>query len=326
MQARGETLAPGIIFDSDMGRNIDAALALAMLYGLGRGRLIAVGVHSSSLDAAAFCDAVARFYFGNGVGLPIGLPENGPKLDDAPMLTVPLGMRNSEGQPAFRHVIRGVSDTADPAVVFRNALLTQQDKQGIALLAGPATNFTRTLLLNRARDIVTSKVRLLVTAAGAFRSGAADPRIRADVAAARKLLAEWPSPIVAVGLEAGDAVPFPDESIETDFASQPNHPVVAAYRAYRAAQAPEGAGPGGVPTQAVLAALYATNPNANYFSLSPPGTIEVSDDGHTRFKESAGGNHRYLILDSAQKESIKRAFVALATARPPTGRGGPPRN
>jgi hypothetical protein len=103
----------------------------------------------------------------------------------------------------------------------------------------------------------------------------------------------------------------------------PNHPLIAAYRAYRAGRDPE---PAGVPSQAVLAALYAANPAANYFTMSQPGTIDVSDDGRTRFKESPNGNHRYLIVDPAQKETITKAFIALATARPATGRGGPPRN
>ena len=318
MQARGETLAPGIIFDSDIGRDMDTVAALSMLHALGRGRLIGVGVHYSSLDAAAFCDAVARFY-GVGGGLPIGVPEEGPKLADVPMLRVPLAMKNEEGQPLLRHVIRSITDTADPTVVFRNALLTQQDKQGFAVLAAPATNFARTLQLYRAREVVTSKVRLLIMAAGSFSGTAADPRIRADIASARKLLTEWPSPVVAVGIEAGEAVPFPARSIETDFAPMPNHPLIAAYRAYRAGQNPE---PAGFSSQSVLAAPYAANPGAAYFTMSPPGTIDVSDDGRTRFKESSNGNHRYLIVDPAQKESITKAFIALATTRPATGRGG----
>jgi hypothetical protein len=323
MQARGETLAPGFLFDSDMGRHIDAALALAMLHTLGRGRVIGVGVSSSSLEAAAFCDALARFYFNAGGGLPVGLPEDGPALAEAPMLSVPLGMRSPEGQPVFRHVVLSVTDTADPPVVFRNALLTQQDKQAIVVLAGPATNLVRTLALYRARDVVSAKVRLLVMAAGSFGGSAIDPRIQADVASARKLMAEWPSPIVAVGLESASAVPFPDPGIETDFASFPNHPVVAAYRAYRAGQAPQ---PANVPAPAVLAALYAANPSAGYFGLSAQGTIDVDDDGRTHFKERPGGRHSYLIIDPAQKESITRAFLALATARPPTGRGAPPKD
>jgi inosine-uridine nucleoside N-ribohydrolase len=322
MQNRGATLPPGFLFDSDMGRNIDAALALSMLYGLGRGRLIAVGISNSNLDAAAFVEAVARFY-GGGV-LPIGLAEDGSKIEDAPMLSVPLGMRNSDGQPAFRRTVREITDTADPAVVFRNGLLTQQDQQAIAVLAGPATNLARTLMLPGASAIVAAKVRLLVIAAGEFGGGRVDPRIRADVASARKLLAEWPTPIVAVGIEAAEVAPFPDSTIDTEFAGLPNHPVAPAYRAYRERQ--DNRPDGGVPVQGVLAALYAANPSADYFKLSPPGEIEVGEDGRTRFIESPRGRHRFLILDPAQKESITQAFIALITAKPTAGRGGPPRN
>src|SRR5262245_49279290 len=322
MQARGATLAPGILFDSDMGRNIDAALALSMLYGLGRGRVIGVAVSSSSLEAAAFCDVLARFYNAGG-GLPIGLSEEGSKLDDSPMLREPLSMRNPDGQPVFRPAVRSFIDTADPAVLFRNALLSQQDKQAIAVLAGPATNLARTLVLNGAREIVAAKVQLLVMAAGAFDGAVVDPRIQADVASARRVVTEWPSPIVAVGIEAANAVPYPDQSIESEIATIPNHPVIAAYRAYRAKQP---AGTSGVPAQAVLAALFAANSSAEYLKLSRPGRIEVAEDGRTAFKESPTGMHRYLVIDPAEKERITQAFVAMSAARPAAGGRGGPRN
>ena len=304
MQNRGAALAPGIFFDSDMGRNFDAAVALCMLCGLGRGRVIAIGVSHSNLDAAAFCDVVARFY-GTGGGLPIGLAEDGSKLETAPMIQATLA--------ASRSNIRSITDTGDPPVVFRNALLTQQDMQGIAVVAGPATNLARMLELNGARAIIASKVRLLVMGAGAFAGTDVDPRVRADVAAARKVLAEWPSPIVAIGTEAGSAVPYPEMRLESDLAAIPNHPVLPALRESK---------PGNITTQAVLAALYASNANADYFKLSPSGTIEVSNDGQTRLKESASGKHRYFVVDPAQKERITEAFVALATAKPATGGRG----
>jgi inosine-uridine nucleoside N-ribohydrolase len=322
MQARGATFAPGIFFDSDMGRNIDAALALSMLYGLGRGRVIGVAVSSSSLEAAAFCDVLARYYNAGGA-LPIGLSEDGPKLDDSPMLREPFSMRNPDGQPVFRSTIRSVLDTADPPVLFRNALLTQQDKQAIAVLAGPATNLARMLALNGAREIIAAKVQLLVIAAGAFEGTVADPRFQMDVPSAQKVMREWPSPIVAVGIEAANAVPYPDQSIESEMSAMPNHPAVVAYRAYREKQRP---GMTGVPVQAVLAALYASDSNAEYLKLSRPGQIEVGGDGRTIFKESAAGTHRYLVVDPAEKERITQAFIRMSAVRPAAGGRGAPRN
>ena len=68
---RGQTNS-AIIYDSDFGRDIDAVLALAVLSNLGaKGTLAAIAVSNSSLEAAAFCDAVSRFYAGESSG-PFG--------------------------------------------------------------------------------------------------------------------------------------------------------------------------------------------------------------------------------------------------------------
>jgi hypothetical protein len=101
----------------------------------------------------------------------------------------------------------------------------------------------------------------------------------------------------------------------------PNHPVVTAFHADRDKQS--GAP---VPAQAVLAALYAANTTAEYFKLSPAGTIEVTEDGRSHFKESPSGNHRHLVVEAAQREPLAQAFVTMAGAKPSAGRGGPPRN
>ena len=78
------------------------------------------------------------------------------------------------------------------------------------------------------------------------------------------------------------------------------------------------------PSQAVIAALYAANPSEDYFRLSEPGIITITDDGMTHFSPSTDGKHRYLTLDLSQKVRIVKAFTALASAKPapPQGRGG----
>ena len=321
---RGGAQAPGILFDSDMGRNIDAALALSLSYSLGaKGQVIAVAVSNSSLEAAAFCDAVSRLYLGDrspmnfgSPGLPVGLAENGPKLGATPMLGGPLAMKKPDGSLLFKHSIADMRDTADPRVLFHNALLTQKDGEAIVILAGAADNLVRTLATKNGRDVIASKVGILVAAIGAYPSGAADPRVSADIAAARQMFAEWPGPIVAVGTEVGMAIPYMAGSIETDFAWAPAHPVVEAYRAIQS-QTHQ------VPGQAMAAVLYAANRNEGYFKLSEPGTIEVLGDGRTRFVPSTGGKHHYLIVDAAQKERVLKAYSELASTKPspPAGRG-----
>lgn len=198
-------------------------------------------------------------------------------------------MKKADGQAAFRHSVHDIADTGDFRIVIRTALMTQQPGQGIAFLAGPASNLIRTLSMKGARDVIAERAGLLIVAAGSYPDGPMDPRIRADVRAARQLFAEWPTPIVAVGMEVGSAVPYPARSIETDFAWAPERPV---------------------------AALYAGKQKADYFQFSEPGTIEVLDDGKTRFAASASGRHRFVKVDAAQRERVAAAFTALAAAKP----------
>src|SRR6185436_10851851 len=118
---------------------------------------------------------------------------------------------------------------------------------------------------------IAAKCKQLVVAAGSFPSGPAEPSIKSDVAAARKLFAEWPTPIVAVGSEVGQALPYPGASIQNDFGWSPLHPVVDAYKIFKPM-------PYDAPASALAAVLHAVHPDEGYFKVSDPGTITVLDD------------------------------------------------
>jgi hypothetical protein len=189
------------------------------------------------------------------------------------------------------------------------------------VVAGPATNLLRALSLKGNKELIAAKVGTLVWAAGDFSGSAVDPRVKADVAAARRVLAEWPSQVVVVGREAGAAVPYPAASIATDFAWSPAHPVVEAYKAWKPM-------PYDAPSQAVLAALYATDRKSDVLKLSEPGNIEVLDDGRTKYTAAASGRHRYLLTDASPewKAKVVTSMTALVSAKPaaPMGRGPRP--
>jgi hypothetical protein len=321
MQAQGQgTQTAGIIFDSGMGNNIDEALALALLYGLDgkqEARVIALSVSKPNLKSAALCEAIGRFYAGASNGgfgavgrtLPVGLAEDGKLPEDTPMLTVPLSRKNEEGKPLYSHGIEKLTDTAEARTLIRNAITQQPDQSCIIVLTGPATNLARVLDLYGVKDLIARKVRFLSVAGGAYPNGAPQFNIQADIPAAKKLFAEWPTPIVAAGDEVGAALPYPATSIEKDFAWSPAHPVVDAYRAFKPM-------PYDAPTSAMAAVLYAVRSQAGDFKLSEPGTISVLDDGRTKFTPAPEGRHRYLILDQAQKEGILKTYTELASAKP----------
>ena len=319
----GQSRPPvGIIYDSDLGNRIDDVLALATLYGLdGKNecRVVSITISKPSLKAAAFGEVLGRFYSGavsgafNAVGrtLPIGLASGGTRPEETPMMKAVLEAKTPEGKPKYENGIHSINDTAEPHAVIRNAFTSQYDQNCIVVLAGPATNLVRAMELPGSKGLIERKVRSLVMMGGDF-SGSMNPEanIKADIASARKLFAEWPGEILVSGYEVGAALRYPAASIEKDFDwSKAHHPVVDAYRA--AEQMPYDAG-----TWDVSAVLQAVRPKENYFKLSEPGTVQVDDEGHTKFVASAKGKHRLMSVDPAQKDRVIEAYVALVSAKP----------
>jgi hypothetical protein len=325
---RGAVRPPiGIAFDGDFGNRLDAMLAVAMLNGLTaktEARRIALSVSRPSLRSAQVADVIAGFYGGRppagggGIGAAsegmIGMPEGGGSADDTPALAAILSKKADDGAPVYTSTIRGLVNTAESAVLIRNLLLAQHDGNGAIVLAGPATGVVRILGLYRSGPQITAKCRQLVIAAGSFPDGPPEASIKNDVAAARKLFAEWPTPIVAVGSEVGTALPYPAASVERDFAWSPAHPIVDAYRALKPT-------PSDAPAAALAATLYAVHPDAGHFKLSEPGTISVLEDGRTRFTPAADGKHRYLIADPSQKDQVLSLYTGLVSAPPAPRRG-----
>ncbi len=324
MQAggRGTARPPiGIAFEGDLGQRIDAVLAVALLSGLtgkGEARSVALCISRPNLRTAQLADVVSSFYNPRPGGAIVGVPEGTASAGDVP-LAAPLAKKTAEGTPVYNPTITRLLDTPDNAVLIRNVLLAQNDGNAGIVVAGPLTGLARLLALYGSRPQIATKARHLVIAAGSFAAGPPDPAIKADLASARKVFADWPTPVIAVGLEVGEALPYPAASIEKDFAWSPAHPVVDAYRAFKPM-------PYDAPASALAAVLHAVHADKGYFTLSEPGTITVLDDGATRFTPGADGRHRYLIVDPAQKAAVVSLYTALVSAPPPPrpgrGRGG----
>jgi Inosine-uridine preferring nucleoside hydrolase len=310
----------GVVLDCDMGNGIGDALALALLYGLeakNEARVISVSVGNSNLNAAAYVDAVMRFYSsapktgpfaGFSRTLPVGLADAKP-LNDSPLFIEPLSKNKPDGSPLYPRVIHNLNDTAEVSALIRNALTSQYDGNCVVVLTGPATNLAKALDLPGVKELISRKSRLLCVAGGTYPDGPPEFNFKSDVVAARKLFAEWPAPIVALGTETAARLKFPGASIETDFAWSPSHPIVDAYRAYRPM-------PYDAPAGNMAAVLYAVHPQDSLFKLSPPGAIAILEDGRTKFTPSSTGRHRYLIFDPAQEEKLTKSFIELASAKP----------
>jgi inosine-uridine nucleoside N-ribohydrolase len=321
MLAWGAAAAPvKIIFDTDIGNDVDDVLALGVLHALqsrGQCELIAVTVTKPDELAAPFVDALNTFY--GRPSIPIGCVR--PLLLEPEGKFLPLAGVKDGGRLRYPHRLRRGSDAPEPAPLLRRILSRQSDLSVVLVQVGYFSNLAA--LLDTAgdanspltgRELVRNKVKFLSVMAGAFQPGRPQGHflefnVIKDLPAARKVAAEWPTPMVWSGFEIGTAAPFPAVSIEQDFRYVAHHPLAEAYCLYNPP-------PHERPTWDLTAALYAVEPDRGYFDLSPPGRVEVETDGFTRFTPAAGGRDRFLILKESQVARLKEALVQLASQPP----------
>jgi hypothetical protein len=317
--------APGAFFDTDFA-TIDSLLAVGLLHGMqGKGdcRLAIITMSRPNLAVAGFVDAVERYYRGPAGNFsevpPIGMHTAGKPGDTLPAFTLPFQKKKADGTPVYKNEVKSVIDTGDPVTLIRNYLEAQQDQTAFFVLSGPATNLAMALDYPGLRQVIAAKIKYLVFAGGAFPSGPAEAHIKADIPAARRVLAEWPTPIIASGTEVGAAIEFPGAILDKDADASADNPIADAYRANSKM-------PYNVPSWAMTAALYGARPKEGYFKLSGSGKIAVDAEGRTSFTAAEKGPHQYLIADPAQKDKIVLAYIELAASKPVprAGRRGAP--
>jgi len=285
-----------VIFDTDMGNDVDDALALAMLHALesrGEIRLAAVTVTKDNIWAPRYVSAVNTFYRRGAI--PIGATRSGVTPDEG---------YNRKALEAGRY---SYSDKTDDAVaVLQRVLEAQPDASTVVIQVGFSTNLARLLKSPGGRELVRRKVRLLSLMAGDFEKAHAEYNVKMDIASAQFLAREWPGAMVWSGFEVGRTIKYPARSILRDFAWAPRHPVVDAYKAYMKM-------PYDRETWDLTSVLYAARPEEGYFSLSEPGDVEVDAKGLTKFTPRTGGRSRYLKVDEVQRKRALEAMIWLAS-------------
>ena len=300
-----------VVFDTDMGNDVDDALALAVLHALesrGECRLIAVTITKDNPWTAPYVDLVNTFF--GRAHIPVGMVKgSGVTRQDSQMIRVPATRRNPDGTPVYPRRLASGDDAPDAAGLLRRVLGEERDASVVMVQVGFSTNLAHLLDAPADVELVRRKVKLLSVMAGNFAQPKPEFNVKEDIASAKKLFELWPSPIVASGFEIGEALLFPAASIERDFGYVADHPVAEAYRNYKRM-------PYDRPTWDLTAALYAVRPERGYFSVSPPGKISVDAAGLTHFAAESAGRHRYLILTEAQRARTLEALILLASEPP----------
>ncbi|MBD5225170.1 MAG: nucleoside hydrolase [Bacteroidales bacterium] len=308
-----------VIFETDMGNDVDDALALDMLFKyVEQGDIELLGISSNKRDEGSmeYLDILTTWY--GQPDIPLGYVENGVPCEDAVnYANAVYSMKASDGTPLF-----GRSHASDshmqPSVTMYRSLLAQQPDSSVTIISvGFSTNLAQLLASGpdaasplTGKDLVARKVARLVTMAGDMaHPGVGEYNVIRDIDAARKVFAEWPTPVVTSPHEVGAAIEYPASSIENDFNWTDAHPVVEAYKAYLPM-------PYDRPTWDLTSVLYAVEGDGDYFTVSEPGEILVDSIGATSFRPSADGNRRYLTVDSGRAARVLDRFLTLIPRRP----------
>ncbi len=303
-----------LIYDTDMGNDVDDALALAVIHALesrGECELLAVTITKDHTLSAPFIDAVNTFY-GRG-DVPVGAVREGVTKQDSKFTGI------AERYP---HDLKRGEDAPDATALLREVLAGQADGSVVIAQVGFSTNLARLLDSGpdehsdlNGRDLAAKKVKLVSIMAGAFKPHNDRPHpeynVVKDIPAAQQLTTDWPTPIVYSGFEIGLETALPQDSMKFDYRYASPHIIEEAYRHYNNDYHDQ-------PSWDLTSVLYAVRPDRNYFSLSPKGTVTYDDQGITRFAEADNGLHQYLIADPAQRERVREVLSALAS-QPPDG-------
>jgi len=312
-----------LIFDTDIGNDVDDVLALGMIHALearGDCKLLAVTITKDNLLAASFTDAVNTFY-GKG-DIPIGICRSGVTPQTGKFNV--LAQKKDNGKLRYPHDLKDAKQIPDAVTVLRRALAHSKEGSVVIVQVGFSTNLANLLLSPgdeisplTGQELVKQKVKLLSIMAGAFekipRKGKlVDHReynVVKDIPSAKKLASSWPTPIVWSGFEIGLSVAYPHESIEEDYNYTAHHPLAEAYILYSPP-------PHNRPTWDLTSVLYAVFPHRAYFDLSDVGTVSVKDDGLTTFSKTDKGRDRYLKLNDLQRQRVIEALVQLSSQPP----------
>lgn len=299
-----------VIFETDMGNDVDDPMALDMLYkAMDRGEIDLIGIVSNKDNpfSARFIDILNTWY--GHPSVPIGKVGDGVTVQEAgnyAQIVCESG--------AFR-CTRKDRDYRDAVPLYRRLLAESPDSSVVIVSVGFSTNLGR-LLESKADkyspldgiELLRRKVAYCSVMAGSFgRKARAEFNVVHDIANAKRFFALCPVPVALVPFELGKAVIYPCSSIGNDYTWAELHPLVEAYKVYRKM-------PYDRPTWDMLSVLYALRPGM--FTVSEPGIICVDGKGYTYFTPTPRGQHTLLSATPEQAARIRDWFLGELPAKP----------
>ena len=278
-----------IFLDTDVCVDAGDLAALAFLHGLasaGEAEILGITCVTSNPHAPGCVDAINAWY---------GRPD------------VPVGVLKDSGflskSDYSEHIAKtwpnrypdAAGSVPDATTLFRQVAARQPDASVTLVSIGPLRNL-RHFLESPAdaaspldgRSLIAKKVKTLSCMACVFqpvKPGGKDNlkvewNIEQDVASAKAVFANWPTPVMISGFEIGWPL-LADHGIVDHF---PQSPVAYGLKKQG----------GGRPAWDQTAVLYAARGLADYWEAEGPGRCEIRDDGTNAWTNAPAGRHFFL--------------------------------
>lgn len=306
-----------VIFETDMGNDIDDAVALDMLYKYmddGKIHLLAECVNKNSPYSTEFIH-LTNYWYGYP-DIPIGRVENGidSNHDSQNYAEVVSLMKDEQEQLIFQRPSFSNDSLPEAVSLYRKVLSSQPDTSVVLVSVGFSTNLVKLLHSDpdeysslNGKELIRQKVKLLSMMAGSFGPyPLSEYNVVKDIPAAQAIANEWPTRIVYTPFEIGEQVKYQASTIEQDLKWASHHPLVQAYKSYLPM-------PYDREMWDAVATLYAIEPSDAYFTLSPWGDVHVDDEGITTFTPRVGGTRAYVTMTDVQAAAAHYRIWQLTT-------------
>jgi purine nucleosidase len=274
-----------IIFDTDIGTDVDDAGALAILHILadrGEARILATMSANRSRWGAPAIDGINTFY-GRG-DLPIGSSRTGP--DDEKWY--------HDVVPRFPHDLADGGAAPEAVALYREMLASQPDHGVTIVVVGWLTNMAGLLASPPdahspldGKALVAAKVKELVAMGGSWpnNKNEGEYNFHTDGAAAHKVIGDWPGKVMFTGLGKDVMTGARLMAEKTD-----DHPVRAFYGKFLEANKVSARS-----SWDLIAVLYAVRGLGSYFTAVTDGHCVGRADGSSEWVPGPAANHGYLV-------------------------------
>lgn len=315
-----------IIFDTDIGGDIDDAFALNLIHRFAdRGQCNFLGVTLTSACKHTPAYVAAQNAVNGRPDLPVGYLAEGTEYDFYPSFV--LGLKDENGEARYP-VPEGFKPEAN-VTVLRKLLAAAEDNSVVIAQVGYCTNLAALLdtpaddisPLN-GKELAAKKVRLVSVMGGSFATspeltayeGLSEWNIKNDIPAAQKLVKEWPGAILFSGYEVGDRIKMSPVNLKRDYRSKTAKFLYDSFEHWAEKNAPAEMFDHQRPTWDLTSVLFVARPEAerDYYTVQR-GDVAFDDAGAATFTPNENGKHYLAVVTPEQCVRVREAFVNLCS-------------